>query len=124
MTNTVSTNPIAGFFQKWFVKDEPTTTPDEAVEPPITAEERAAWLRAAHEAVQVVSKTLPQFTSDDIHQYIRKHAPEARIHDARSLGTILREAYREGLIIPTGEFQMSSRPSAHRNPKRVWVAAP
>jgi hypothetical protein len=92
--------------------------------PEVTASDKAEWREAARVAIEVLALSGKPFTSDDVWRETLRNAPTARTSDPRSLGGIMQSAYREGVIVPTGDFEVSQRPTAHRNPKRVWVAAP
>lgn len=105
-------------------KPAPSLLSAETSENAITPAERAEWHRAATSAVESMALRGHKFTSDDVQRFLLVTNPGARTSDPRALGPVFQAAFREGLIVPTGEFWVSNRKSAHRNPKRVWVAAP
>ena len=113
------------FFNR-FRKDKtqiktPTAPP---ATPPVPVEEEANWRQQAVLGIEHMALSGKRFTSDDVQAFLRMTAPELRTNDPRVLGPLFQMAFRDGLIVPTGEFWVSNRKSAHRNPKRVWVAAP
>lgn len=103
---------------------QPTLLVSETAEAPVSVADRAEWHRAATSAIENMALSGMKFTSDDVQRFIKAISPDARTSDPRALGPVFQAAFRDGLIIPTGEFWVSNRKSAHRNPKRVWVAAP
>ena len=82
-----------------------------------------AFTTSAREAVDLCAHVMPQgFTADDVVGFLIRWKVEPP-HDWRALGPIVKQAQRDGLIVPTGAFRLSSRPSLHACPRRVWRRA-
>lgn len=80
------------------------------------------WKALAYEAVRQTASDLPfGFTTDDVWLRIPEDAEPP--HEPRAMGAIMRQAHRDGWIVPTRDHRPTARIVAHRNPKRVWRAA-
>lgn len=77
------------------------------------------WLAAARFALLVTATEQATFTTDDVWQTLAELGIGAPA-EPRALGALVIEASRAGVIVPTGGWLESSRPSAHRRPCRVW----
>lgn len=80
------------------------------------------WKEAAYLAVVETAAAEPNgFIVDDVWPRISPGiiAP----HELRAMGAVMRRAQRDGVIVPTTDYRLSSRVSAHRNPRRVWRSA-
>jgi DNA-binding IclR family transcriptional regulator len=67
-------------------------------------------------AVRAVAERQPMLTSEDVILAYTGTTP----HEPRVLGAVMREAKRQGWIVPTEEWRLSVRPESHRRPQRVW----
>ena len=80
------------------------------------------WKTTAEAAVVHIARMRPTFTADDVWQHLNSHT-ESETHEPSALGPIFNRLRRQGKIRPTGDFRISSRPSRHAAPLRVWTAA-
>lgn len=81
----------------------------------------AEWKDYAYDAVLATAGEKPEgFIVDDVWKHIPAEAGAPR--EPRAMGPVLRRAQRDGAIRPTDRFLLSDRVTAHRNPRRVWVA--
>ncbi len=80
------------------------------------------WKTAAYEAVIQTAQLHPDgFIVDDVWPQIDDDVPPP--HELRAMGAVMRRAQKAGEIIPTDQFRLSARVTAHRNPRRVWRPA-
>ena len=80
------------------------------------------WKDAAYDAVRETARRQPfGFIVDEVWKLIPDDV--APPHELRAMGAIMRRAQRDGLIVPTDDFKLSARVTAHRNPRRIWRAA-
>jgi len=80
------------------------------------------WKEHAYTAVLETAREQPDgFIVDDVWPRIPDtvEAP----HELRAMGAVMRRAQRDGMIVPTRDFLLSARVTAHRNPRRVWRSA-
>lgn len=77
------------------------------------------WLSSAFEAVYALAKSTRTFTSDDVWDALARLGVEHPT-EPRALGSVMREASKMGMIVPTGEWRLCTRVSRHRGPVRVW----
>lgn len=77
-----------------------------------------SWLDDAYDAVVSVASRRVPFTTDDVWEVLGYGTREPR-----ALGAVMRRAFKAGVIVPLNEWRPSDRPQAHRNPKRLWMAA-
>lgn len=75
------------------------------------------FIIAGRTAVEKCCFTLPRFTTDDVWAEI----PEGvKTHEPRAMAVIMKYAEKNNWAYPLDQFRPSSRPKAHRGPKRVW----
>ncbi len=78
----------------------------------------AGWADAALEAVRTTAMEMPMFIVDEV--WGRLPADTGLAPDLRAMGPVMRRAFAQGMVTPTETYRLSSRVSAHRNPRRVW----
>ena len=74
------------------------------------------WFRGAMNAVRYLVAQRRPFTTDDVWSHV-----EGQTHEPRAMGAVMRQAQRDGLIKPSGEYRKSLRPECHRRPIQVWI---
>ncbi len=89
---------------------------DRAIEQ-VTAHAKVGFIEAGREALERCCFTMETFTTDEIWALI----PEGiNPHEPRAMASIMKYAYDNNWAYPLFEYRPSSRPKAHRGPKRVW----
>ena len=78
------------------------------------------WFTEAMEGVRWLAEQETLFTTDDVWEYLTNSVPEAKTHDHRAMGAVMRKAQSRGWIIPTDRYWQSKRAVAHARPLRVW----
>ena len=76
------------------------------------------WLAAADYAVAKVALRKRSLTSDDVWEVL--DGMDVQTRDGRALGAVMDKAKRDGIIIATGMFTRSRRPTRHKGPVQVW----
>jgi hypothetical protein len=95
-------------------RDEAVQRVDQAADP--------EWKDYAYEAVLATAREKPGgFIVDDVWKHIPAGVEQPR--EPRAMGAVMRRAQKAGVIVPTDQYQLSMRITAHRNPRRIWVAA-
>ena len=79
------------------------------------------WRAEAMRAIYVLAESGMTFTTDDVYALM---SDGVTTEEPRAMGSLMRNAHRDGYISPLNEWRMSSRTVAHKNPKRVWRGAP
>ena len=77
------------------------------------------WKQHAIEAVKHLARMRPEFTTDDVHQYLADRGVEMT-HEPRALGAVMVAAARARIIAPTDRYTPSARPECHRRPVKIW----
>ena len=89
---------------------------DQAIEQ-VTAHAAVAFIAAGREALERCCFTMETFTTDEIWALI----PEGvNAHEPRAMAAIMKFAESNNWAYPLDQYRPSSRPKAHRGPKRVW----
>lgn len=89
---------------------------DRAIEQ-VTAHAEIDFITAGRTAVEKCCFTLPRFTTDDVWALM----PEGvNPHEPRAMAVIMKYAETNNWAYPLDQYRPSSRPEAHRGPKRVW----
>lgn len=78
----------------------------------------AEWKLAALEAVNLVARQTPDFTTDEVWRVLDR--TDFRTHDNRAMGAIMRRAVAEGWVKSTPDYRESRRPECHKRPVKVW----
>lgn len=78
----------------------------------------ASWIAKAEMVIRDIIGRQEVMTSDDVWA-----AGLTGHHDRRALGPVMRRLHREGVIVPTDDFIMSSNPLRHGAPIRIWARA-
>jgi hypothetical protein len=73
------------------------------------------WSIDAYKIICELAETMETFTSDNVWARM-DYLPE----NNSAMGAVFRKAVTHKVIEPTGQFVISSRPSAHSRPVRVW----
>jgi len=76
------------------------------------------WDRAAEEAVRAVARRQPTLTTDDVWALLE--ASDARTHEPRALGAVMRRMAEAGVIAATERYTKSQRPVCHSRKIQVW----
>ena len=87
---------------------------DEALER-VAAAMLEAWYDKAAAVVEHLAKAGVPFTSDDVWE---TGLPKPK--EPRALGVVFKRAHDSGLIVPTGQWQLTSQTLRHAAPIRVW----
>ncbi len=89
---------------------------DRAIEQ-VTAHAKVGFIEAGREALERCCFTMETFTTDEIWALI----PEGvNTHEPRAMAAIMKFAEHNNWAYPLDQYRPSSRPKAHRGPKRVW----
>jgi len=72
------------------------------------------WKAKAKEAIRIVARTLPEFTTDEVWKLL----PPTR--ENRVLGALMIAAQKEGTVAWTNRTVKSDRPGCNRRPVRIW----
>ena len=91
---------------------------DKAIEQ-VEANANPDWKKHAYTAIEHLARMRPQFTTDDVWQYMADRDIVAP-HEPRALGAIMVAAAKAGLIAPTDRYTPSARPECHRRPIKIW----
>ncbi len=83
----------------------------------VEAHARVEWKDAALEAVRAAALASPSFIVDEVWPHLDD---DVQTHELRAMGPVMRRAATLGYIAPTDRYRLSSRISAHKNPRRVW----
>lgn len=76
------------------------------------------WKRIALDAIHRCALSMPTFTTDDVWRVLVE--TDARTHEPRALGALMRTAARKGWICDAGASQKSDQVSCHGRKKAVW----
>jgi len=79
----------------------------------------AEWRAAALAVIWRLALRGEPFTTDDVWGRLTGYATP----EPRAMGGVIKSAQAIGMIKPTGEWVLSSRPACNRRPVRVWVKA-
>lgn len=83
----------------------------------VSAHAETDFITAGREALRKCCLTMVSFTTDEIWALI----PEIiRPHEPRAMAAIMKFAESNNWAYPLDQYRPSSRPKAHRGPKRVW----
>jgi len=75
------------------------------------------WVARAFHALVRAADLYPDFIVDDVWRLMD---PADIPHEPRAMGPVMKAGQAAGLIVPTGEYRLSDRKTAHRNPRQVW----
>lgn len=89
---------------------------DRAIEQ-VTAHAEAGFIAAARVALERCCFTMETFTTDEIWALIPEGVTH---HEPRAMAAIMKFAESNNWAYPLDQYRPSSRPKAHRGPKRVW----
>ena len=79
----------------------------------------ARWKDACVDTIHRLALEREDFTTDDVWEAMD---PEARTHERRAMGAMMRRAADRGWIRPTTLYKPTARPEAHGRPVRVWAS--
>ena len=85
----------------------------------IEANADMGWKAQALTAVKTVARRAKTFTVDDVWPVLDT-AGVPRPNDSRAMGPVLRKAWREGIIRPTGRHVRSAQVQCHGNLRQEW----
>ena len=77
------------------------------------------WKDTTMDIIKVLAIAYPTFTTDDVWLELNR-TPHVGTHEPRALGSMIRAAYKLGWIVPTQEYENSTRPECHARPVKVW----
>lgn len=80
-----------------------------------------AWVDVALRALRQVAESAARFTSDAVWDLLDEWGIEPP-EEARAMGVVFRRAENQQVVIPSGDYELSSRPDRHRGPQRVWLS--
>ena len=89
---------------------------DRAIEQ-VTAHAETDFITAGREALERCCFTMETFTTDEIWALMPEGIDN---HEPRAMAVIMRFAETNNWAYPLDQYRPSSRPKAHRGPKRVW----
>ncbi len=89
---------------------------DRAIEQ-VTAHAKVGFIEAGREALERCCFTMETFTTDEIWALI---PDSSYTHEPRAMAAIMKFAQANNWAYPLDQYRPSSRPKAHRGPKRVW----
>ncbi|MCU0913003.1 MAG: hypothetical protein MUC88_00395 [Planctomycetes bacterium] len=75
------------------------------------------WMTEARSVVEFLARKHLAFTTDDVWAQLTAIAPR----EPRAMGAVMKEAERDQIIEPTGNWVMSQRLLCHRRPLRQWI---
>lgn len=75
------------------------------------------WMTACRAVVLRVAAG-HEFTTDHVWAWLLVN--EAKTHEPRAMGAVLRQLAREGVIVKTGVYRPSKRRECHARPIPVW----
>jgi hypothetical protein len=78
------------------------------------------WKATAFRCIRWLAKTNPELTADDLWDAMERWYRDVVTSEPRALGHVFRQSAREGLIVKTGKYVESRRPSRHKSPIPVW----
>jgi hypothetical protein len=90
---------------------------DEAINM-VEAHSNDNWIREARRIVLSLARTQKEFTTDEV--WAQLDLLDARTHEPRSMGAVMRSASRARWTTPTDRVRKSVRPECHSRPVRVW----
>ena len=76
------------------------------------------WYAAALERIRHLCLTRASWSADDIWEGL--DGLDLSTREPRALGAVLRDACSKGWCVPSGSYQKTSRPEAHRRPVAIW----
>ena len=74
----------------------------------------------AFAALDRVARVQQRLIVDDIWAALGSAGGIAPTRDKRAMGAVLQRGVREGVILPTPQFQASAQKQCHANPRRIW----
>lgn len=77
------------------------------------------WKSLTFSFIRQLAESLPEFTTDHVWAWLQEY-PDVATHEPRALGSMMREAYKLGWIVPTDRYENSVRPECHARPVKVW----
>ena len=78
------------------------------------------WLLHAERGVRIVARRQEQLTSDDVWEWLNKLELKLEVYEPRAMGSVLRNAARDHIILPVNQWKVSQRAIAHQRPVRIW----
>lgn len=79
------------------------------------------WYDAAILAVRQCARQHHEFTTDELWQTLETWGHST--HEPRAMGAVMRQAKRDGIARPTGNYRQSTRGVNHARPVAIWRAA-
>jgi hypothetical protein len=74
------------------------------------------WIDEAYSVIAELARRKQPFTSDDVWKNVTS-LPK----NNSAMGAVFRIAVADKIVVPTQQFILSARPSAHSRPIRVWM---
>jgi len=79
------------------------------------------WTKTAALLIMDVADSTDEFTTDEVWSAL--HRVDARTHEPRALGAVMKSLASAGLIVATDNWRQSIRPECHARPVRIWRRA-
>jgi hypothetical protein len=80
----------------------------------------AHWWQCMLECGKIIAKRKPYFITDDIVRLCRSRHPNARTHEKRAIGPLMRELCNLGCCVTTNSWIKSTQTQCHRRPMMLW----
>ncbi len=84
----------------------------------VAAHANGEWLQEAMDTVIAMAIRLDTFTTDEV--WAQLETSDVWTHEPRAMGAIMVAAQREGWVVATDQWRISSRRRCHSRPLRVW----
>ena len=76
------------------------------------------WKDIAYSKGYELAKVKHYFTSEDVWEGLSDS--DSSTHEPRAMGPVMRRLQRDGFIVATSQFTVSTSPLGHGRPSRVW----
>lgn len=83
----------------------------------VEAHANPEWKEVAYVTALGVARVRRFFTSEDVWDAL---SGDARTHEPRAMGAVMRRLRKENVVEPTDQFITSTSPLGHGRPSRVW----
>ena len=80
------------------------------------------WRADATHALLLTCHEQPQFTVDDVWITLAREYPEAKTHENRAMGAVMRRGRKMSWTKGTGQYIKSARSGCHMNPRQIWAS--
>ena len=119
-TMSENTQPVLPGMQRTEPKEPGVTERDLGMER-VAVSAGEAWMDHAYQVVRYVAQTHNEFTADHLH-HAGAHLGLPQPPDPRAWGPVMMKARKVGIIVKTGKYKPSRRPTCHRRPIPVYLS--